>query len=71
MSYLTHLPYARALRDLDLQLLGDNEIHESLLTKWRSGFRQYFRKDGNWVHLLGIMTTWFLLDVSFHGLGML
>ena len=49
---------------------GDNEIRESPFTKWRSGFRQYFRKDGNWVHLAGTMTTWFLLDVSFYGLGM-
>lgn len=37
---------------------------------WRSDFWHYFWKQGNGVHLFGTMASWFLLDVSFYGLGM-
>ena len=53
-------------------LNGDNRDRRSPLTfqEWWSGFKEYFIKEGNVVHLAGTMTTWGLLDISFYGLGM-
>ena len=33
------------------------------LRDWWSGFREYMFKEGNWIHLAGTMSSWFLLDV--------
>lgn len=41
-----------------------------ILCKWYTGLKSYLRKDGNRIHLTGTLTTWFLLDISFYGLGM-
>ena len=50
----------------------DNEDDSSwvIFCKWYTGLKSYLRKDGNWIHLTGTLTTWFLLDISFYGLGM-
>ena len=50
----------------------ENEDDSSwvIFCKWYTGLESYIRKDGNWIHLAGTLTTWFLLDVSFYGLGM-
>ena len=51
---------------------GDNRDRRTPLTfqEWWSGFKEYFIREGNVVHLAGTMTTWGLLDTSFYGLGM-
>ena len=36
---------------------------------WCSGFKTYFCKEGNWIHLVGTMVAWWLLDAAFYGLG--
>lgn len=40
-----------------------------IFCKWYTGLKSYVRKDGNWIHLTGTLTAWFLLDISFRGLG--
>lgn len=39
------------------------------LRDWWSGFKTYFRTEGNWIHLAGTMVAWGLLDAAFYGLG--
>ena len=46
-------------------LKRDNHHRRNELCQWRLGFREYFFKEGNWVHLAGTMMCWFLLDISF------
>ena len=50
----------------------ENEDDSSwvIFCKWYTGLESYVRKVGNWIHLTGTLTTWFLLDISFGGLGM-
>lgn len=40
------------------------------LRDWVRGFHRHFITDGNWSYLLGVCSCWFLLDVSFYGLGL-
>ena len=42
----------------------------AIFCKWCSGLKSYLSRDRNWIHLAGTMITWFLLDISFYGLGM-
>ena len=44
---------------------GIYQIHH-----WWKGFMEYFTTQGNGIHLLGVCVCWFLLDISFYGLGM-
>ena len=37
---------------------------------WCSGFKTYFCTEGNWIHLVGTMVAWWLLDAAFFGLGL-
>ena len=56
----------------DAHTREENEDDSSwvIFCKWYTGLKSYLRKDGNWIHLTGTLTTWFLLDISFYGLGM-
>ena len=50
----------------------ENEDDSSwvIFCKWYTSLESYVRKVGNWIHLTGTLTTWFLLDISFRCLGM-
>ena len=40
------------------------------LRDWMRGFHRHFIVQGNWTYLFGVCASWFILDISFYGLGL-
>lgn len=59
------LPSSSELKRTSTFLQRDDRRKRDQLREWRLGFKQYFFKEGNWIHLAGTMICWFLLDISF------